>query len=54
MTALVLEHLKLAILYLLIAAIIGFSHLNSENLAKMKRKLGGQDWRGIMPTWHRS
>jgi len=34
MTALVLEHLKLAILYLLIAAIIGFSHLNSENLAE--------------------
>jgi hypothetical protein len=54
MTALVLENLKLAILYLLIVAIIGLSHLTAENLTKMKRRLGGQGWRNIVPTWYRS
>jgi hypothetical protein len=34
MTALMLENLKLIVLFLLIASIIGLSHLSGENLTK--------------------
>jgi hypothetical protein len=47
MTDLLLENLKLIVLFLLIGSIIGLSHLNGENLAKMKRAIHGRRWREI-------
>ena len=45
-----LENLKLVILFMLIATIIVLSHLNAENLAKMKTALMGHKTRGIGPS----
>jgi hypothetical protein len=42
-----LENLKLVILFMLIGTIIVLSHLNVENLAKMKSALMGHKTRGI-------
>jgi hypothetical protein len=42
-----LENLKLVILFMLIGTIIVLSHLNAENLAKMKSALVGHKTRGI-------
>jgi hypothetical protein len=39
MTDFLLENIKLVILFLLFGSIIGLSHLNAENLAKMKSVL---------------
>ena len=47
MTDLLLENLKLIILFLLIGSIIGLSHLSGENLTKMKRAIHGCRWREI-------
>ena len=41
MATLLLENLKLAMLYLFIASVIGLSHFDSETLGKMKRALKG-------------
>jgi hypothetical protein len=44
---------KLTMLFLLIGAIIGFSHLTRENLAKMKSGFASQRWLGIVPQWRK-
>jgi len=49
MTDLLLENLKLIVLFLLIGSIIGLSHLSGENLTKMKRAIHGRHWREIGP-----
>jgi hypothetical protein len=45
-----LENLKLVILFMLIGTIIVLSHLNAENLAKMKSALMDHKTRGIGPS----
>ena len=52
MTALMLENLKLIILFLLIGSIIGLSHLTGENLTKLKRAFRSR--RGTDPVNHGS
>ena len=47
MAALMLENLKLIILFLLIGSIIGLSHLRGENLTDMKRAIRSRRWRKI-------
>ena len=42
MTVLMLEDIKLIILFVLIASIIGLSHLNAKNMTKMKRAIYGR------------
>jgi hypothetical protein len=49
MTALLLENLKLIVLFLLIGAIIGLSYLSSETLPKIKPAHAGQRRRAIGP-----
>jgi hypothetical protein len=44
---------KLAILFMLIGAIIALSHLNDENLSRMRRQLIELRWRKIVPLWRR-
>jgi hypothetical protein len=45
---------KLTILFLLISAVIGLSHLNDENLGRMRRQLVTRNWRELMPSWRKS
>jgi hypothetical protein len=45
---------KLTMLFLLIGTIIGFSHLNYENLTKMNRGFDGQHWRGMVSRRRKS
>jgi hypothetical protein len=45
---------KLTLLFLLIGAIIGLSHLNYEDVAQLKRKRNGQRWLGVVPRWRKS
>jgi hypothetical protein len=45
---------KLTILVMLIGAIIALSHLNEENLGRMRRQLAGRRWREMMPLRRRS
>lgn len=45
---------KITMLMLLIGTIIGLSHLDDENLARMKRQFVQWRWRGIMPGWRKS
>ena len=45
---------KLTILFLLIGAVIGLSHLNDENLGRMRRQLVGRRWREFVPLRRRS
>jgi hypothetical protein len=45
---------KLAMLFLLIAAIIGLSHLSDDRLARMKQQLAGRSWRGMVPGRRKS
>ena len=45
---------KLAILFLLISCIIGLSHLNDENLERMRRQLVALRWREFVPGRHKS
>ena len=47
MTDLLLGNLKLIILFLLISSIISLSHLNGENLSKMKRAIHSRRWHEI-------
>jgi hypothetical protein len=47
MTELLLENLKLIILFLLIGSIIGLSHLTGENLTKLKQAFHSRRWRRI-------
>jgi hypothetical protein len=45
---------KLAILFLLIGAVIGLSHLTDENLGRMRRQLARRSWREFVPLRRRS
>ncbi len=45
---------KLAILFVLISAIIGFSHLSEENLGRMRRQLVRRHWREFVPGRRKS
>jgi len=40
---------KIALLFLLIASVIGLSHLNEENISRVRRHLAALPWREIMP-----
>ena len=39
---------KLSILFLLIGCVIGLSHLNEENLGRMRRQLVARNWRQLV------
>ena len=45
---------KLAILFLLIGCVIGLSHLNEENMGRMRRQIVSRSWREFVPLWRRS
>jgi hypothetical protein len=45
---------KLTILFLLIGCVIGLSHLNEENLGRMRRQMAGRSWRELVPLRRRS
>ena len=45
---------KITILFMLIGAIIGLSHLNAENLGRLQRQLVRRRWRELMPRWRKS
>ena len=45
---------KLAILFLLIGCVIGLSHLNEENMGRMRRQIVNRSWREFVPLWRRS
>lgn len=45
---------KLTILFLLIGCVIGLSHLNEENLGRMRRQLVNRRWRAIVPGRRKS
>ncbi len=45
---------KLTILFLLIGCVILLSHLNEENLGRMRRQIVDRDWRGFVPLRRRS
>jgi hypothetical protein len=45
---------KLAILFMLIAAVIGLSHLSEDNLGRMRRRLVDRPWREFMPQRRKS
>ena len=47
MTDFALENVKLIMLFALIGTVIGLSHLNAANLAKVKSVLTGRIWRRI-------
>ena len=44
---------KIALLFLLIASVIGLSHLNDEVVGRMRRQLGEDRWREILPRRRR-
>lgn len=44
---------KLAILFMLIAAVIGLSHLSDEKLSRMRRQFLSRRWREFMPLRRR-
>jgi hypothetical protein len=44
---------KIALLFLLIASVVGLSHLNDDVLGRMRRQLGERRWREILPRRHR-
>lgn len=45
---------KLTILFMLIGAVIGLSHLSEENLNRLRRQLAGGRWREFVPGQHKS
>ena len=45
---------KLTILFMLIGAVIGLSHLSDENLGRMRRQLVNRRWREFVPLRRRS
>ena len=44
---------KIALFFLLIASVIGLSHLNDDVVSRMRRKLGEGRWREILPRRRR-
>jgi len=45
---------KLAILFLLISSIITLSHLDDDNLARMRRQFVNRRWREMVPGRRKS
>jgi hypothetical protein len=45
---------KIALLVLLIAAVVGLSHLSDENLGRMRQQFAGRRWREFMPGRRRA
>lgn len=45
---------KLTILFMLIGAVIGLSHLSDENLGRMRRQLVNRRWREFVPLRRKS
>lgn len=45
---------KLAMLFMLIGAVIGLSHLTDELLGRVRRQLVARRWREIMPGRRKS
>jgi hypothetical protein len=45
---------KLTILFLLIGCVIGLSHLNEDNLGRMRRLIASRSWREFVPLRRRS
>jgi hypothetical protein len=45
---------KLTILFLLIGCVIGLSHLNEENLSRMRRQFVTRSWRELVPLRRRA
>jgi hypothetical protein len=45
---------KLTILFMLIAAVIGLSHLNEENLGRVRRQFVRRSWREFVPGLRKS
>jgi hypothetical protein len=45
---------KLTILFLLIGCVVGLSHLNEENLGRMRRQFARVSWRDLVPARRRS
>jgi len=45
---------KLTILFVLISSIIGLSHLNDDNLARMRRQIVTRRWREFVPGRRKS
>src|SRR5262245_29342567 len=44
---------KIAVLFILIASVVGLSHLSEEVLGRMRRQLGEGRWREILPRRRR-
>ena len=44
---------KIALFFLLIASVIGLSHLTDEVVGRMRRQLGEKRWREILPRRRR-
>jgi hypothetical protein len=45
---------KLTILFLLIGCVVLLSHLNEENLGRMRRQIASRSWRDLVPVRRRS
>lgn len=45
---------KITILFMLISCVIGLSHLNDENLERMRRQLVARHWRDFVPGRRKS
>ncbi|MEI9804006.1 MAG: hypothetical protein WDN48_05490 [Pseudolabrys sp.] len=45
---------KITILFLLIGCVIGLSHLNEENMGRMRRQFVSLSWRQLVPLRRRS
>jgi hypothetical protein len=45
---------KLTILFLLIGCVVGLSHLNEENLGRMRRQFVASRWRQFVPMRRKS
>ena len=44
---------KIALFFILIASVIGLSHLNDKVVGRMRRQLGQGRWREILPRRRR-
>ena len=44
---------KLTVLFVLIACVIGMSHLTEENLGRMRRQFVNRRWREFVPSRRR-
>jgi hypothetical protein len=45
---------KLTILFMLISSVVGLSHLNDENLERMRSQLVARRWRDFVPGRRKS